>query len=135
MKQRLFVICTDIALANNHKHPETDAYHHFSFIIQSNKIIEWGTNKKADALYYLGYPSYSKMHSEVDAYRKAKGLLDKSIPFEVLNIRLTQKTNKLRNSMPCKCCFNFLKNLGCKRVWYSTDFGVFSSIYCNFKRG
>jgi hypothetical protein len=119
----------DIAARNNNslKHPEWGCYHHFSFIIQKNKILEWSTNRRGDALTFLGYEPHQKIHSEVDAYKKAKGIMDRSLPFEVVNIRLT-KTGRISTSEPCKCCFAFLRNLDCKSVHFTTDIGSFASI-------
>lgn len=89
--------------------------------------MEWGTNRASSPLTFLGYSNYSKMHSETDAYFKAKGIMAKDISFEVVNIRLT-KTNMIGGSSPCKCCFAFLKNMGCKRIWFTTEVGHFAAI-------
>jgi tRNA(Arg) A34 adenosine deaminase TadA len=126
MKRKLLLECLSIATKNNPKHPESDCYRHFSFIIQKNKIVTWGTNRRSSPLTFLGYPAYSKMHSEIDAYYKAKGIMDRT-GFEVINIRLT-KSNNLKESTPCKCCYAFLKHLGCNRIWFSTSMGNFAVI-------
>lgn len=132
MKRKLLNQCLNIALKNNTpiKHPQWKCYHHFSFIIQKNKIVDWGTNRESPPLTYLGYDTYTKMHSEVDAYFKAKGIMDKREDFEVVNIRLTN-THSIRESAPCKCCFAFLENLGCKKVWFTTEIGKFASVILN----
>jgi len=126
MKRKLLIKCLSIATKNNCNHPESDCYHHFSFIVQKNKIVAWGTNRRSSPLTFLGYPSYSKMHSEIDAYYKSKGIMDKS-DFEVVNIRLT-KSNNVKESTPCKCCYAFLKHLGCSRIWFTTSIGNFAII-------
>ena len=129
MKSRILRECLSIALKNNNpiKHPDFNAYKHYSFIIQNKKIVGWGTNRKGSSFTYLGYAPYQKIHSETDVYFKVKGIMDKSIPFAVVNIRLT-KNGTLRASNPCRCCFAFLKNLGCKAIWFTTDLGNFASI-------
>jgi len=127
MKRKLLSECLSIAVKNNHKHPEGDCYHHFSFVIQSGKILSVGQNKRASPFTFLGFQSYSKMHSEVDAYYKAKGIMDKDVKFEVVNIRLSRQ-NHIRVSNPCKCCYAFLKHLGCNRIWFSTRIGNFATI-------
>ena len=99
---------------------EHDAHH-----LQDNKIVDWGTNRPGNAFTFLGYKAHCKIHSEVDAYRKAKGLMIKGTPFEIVNIRLT-KDSRIRSSCPCKCCWNFLKNLGCKKMYFSTDMEDFA---------
>lgn len=127
MKKKLLSLCLNIALQNNSKHPEFGFYHHFSFIIQDNAIRDWGCNRKREPMQYLGYQIHTKMHSEVDAYFKARGLLDKSKNFDVINIRLT-KTNKIVRSDPCPCCYNFLKKAGARKIFFTTSLGNFASM-------
>lgn len=127
MRKRILKQCLDIAIKNNteEKHPEWGNYHHFSFIIQDNKIVEWGVNRVGDPLTHFGYSPLSKIHAENDAMRKAKGILDKNKPFECVNIRLS-KQNELKVSAPCECCYNFLKILGCKKAYFTTPVGFAS---------
>jgi tRNA(Arg) A34 adenosine deaminase TadA len=125
MKKKILDNCLKIAVKNNHKHPDYKGYHHFTFIVQSDKLIEWGANRKSQAMTFLGYKKHTKRHSEVDAFLKAKGLLDKNKCFEVVNVRLS-KQNEIRISSPCSCCSQFLKNIGCKKIWFTTDMGEFA---------
>ena len=129
MKKKIINECLNIALKHNTpiKHPQWDCYKHFSFIIQKNKIVDWGTNRMGSSMTFLGYEPHQKIHSEVDAYFRARGIMNKSNTFEVVNIRLN-KSNHMRSSNPCKCCFAFLKNLGCKRIHFSTDLEEFANI-------
>lgn len=128
MKRKLLNTCLDIALRNNNSlnHPQWDYYHHFSFIIQGQKIIEWGMNRRSSPLKLLGYADHSKMHSEIDAYFKAKGILGKG-SFDVVNIRLT-KTNRVAPSSPCKCCYHFLKRMGANKIYFTTAIDSFACI-------
>ena len=121
MNKKLISECLRVAKFNNasHLHPQWDCYKHYSFVIQGDTIVDWGTNRKGDAIVILGYPGHSKIHSEYDAFRKAKGLLDKSKSFQVINIRLS-KASTLKISKPCKCCAAYLHSAGCDIVWYST---------------
>lgn len=123
MKRKMLDICLNIAIKHLSKH--TEPYCHFSFIIHKNQVIEWGTNRRGSPLTFLGYPSYSKIHSEVDAYLKGKGLLKKA-SFDVINIRMTRSGKLLRNAGPCKNCYEFLKGMGCRYIWFSTDLGNFA---------
>jgi len=129
MNKKILEQCLLIAKENNapNLHPQWLYYKHYSFIIQNNEIIDWGTNRKGSAITILGYPNYSKIHSEFDAFRKAKGLLKKNKKFEIINIRLS-KTSTLKNSRPCKCCSSYLHNMGCHEVWYTTING-----FCKLK--
>lgn len=122
MKKKLLDLALQKAKAKNtpESHPEWGAYHHFTFIIQNNKIVEWGINRTHRALQIHGFnPDRHKIHSEVNAIRKAKGLLNWERPFEAINIRLNKK-NETRMSAPCKCCKSYLSMLGCKEVHYTT---------------
>ena len=106
---------------------------HWSYIVQSGGIVEWGTNRPGVPPIHFGYAARidgnsPKTHSELDAYRKARGLLDKS-EFSVLNLRLNRR-GELRMSKPCICCSAFLSVVGCSHIVYSTnneDFGYWST--------
>ena len=129
MKRRILNNCLDIALKNNNalNHPQWDYYHHFSFIIStSGKIVEWGVNRRSSPLSLLGYADHSKMHSEIDAYFKAKGLI-RNEKFDVVNIRLT-KTSRVASSKPCACCFGFLKKTGARKIYFTTNINSFACI-------
>jgi hypothetical protein len=122
MKKKILKECVRIAKEKNKFHTHT-TFRHFSFVIQQNKILEWGINKSyGTPPPNVGYPENAGMHSENDVYRKAKGILDPKESFEVVNIRLN-KSGDLRLSKPCPCCYNFLKNIGCTTVWFSTEIG------------
>lgn len=128
MKRKVLSECLSIAIKHNTPdHPEWDCYHHFSFLIQRNKIVTFGMNRRSSPLTHLGFESHTKMHSEIDVCYKAKGIMDKSQDFEVVNVRLT-KGNRIKESSPCKCCYAFLKHLGCKRIWFTTRMGGFAVI-------
>lgn len=127
MKKKQIEHCLRIARKHLPKHPQWDAYKHYSFIFQNNKLIEWGCNRTSEPT--IGYPEYGKRHSEVDAWYKAKGLMDKK-SFEVLNIRMNCKGD-LKISKPCSCCYEFLKRLGCSGVWFSVGEIGFAKILIN----
>ena len=71
---------------------------------------------------------FGKIHSETDAYKKARGILNPDTHFDMINIRLN-KQNMLRLSKPCACCFGFLQSLNCKSIYFTTDTG-FAKILC-----
>lgn len=126
MKKSLIHASLAIAHSKKESHPEFQHFIHFTFIVQDNKIVEWGRNHKGEPALHHGYRHgkdfQSKIHSEMDAYKKAKGLLDKTKPFEIINIRLNKK-GLLRLSKPCKCCFNLMKEFGCRTFYYSSEIG------------
>lgn len=123
MSKKLLQEALRVALRNNNPrcHPEFYNYIHYTFIVQNGKILEWGTNRQGEP-FIKGYSHQSKIHSETDAFRKARGLLDLREEFDVINIRLS-KSGELRISKPCPCCHNFLKVMGCKRAWFTTEIG------------
>lgn len=124
MRRTILKECLRIARRRNTPklHSEFGRFHHFSFIVQNNTIIEYGTNRVGSipALEHF-YLERSKIHSEACAYSRAKGLLSNTA-FEVVNIRLNKK-GVLRGSKPCKCCSAFLEAVGATHIYYSTNDG------------
>jgi tRNA(Arg) A34 adenosine deaminase TadA len=120
MSKRLYHQCLQIAKKNIHRCTETN--NHFSFIIQDNKIIAWGFNRRGRVHKKLGYNWYSNIHSEVDAFKRAKRLLDASNHWYIINIRLNNLLQSMTSS-PCSCCYNFLQFLGCTKVLFSVEEG------------
>jgi tRNA(Arg) A34 adenosine deaminase TadA len=125
MKATLLRECVRFALSKNtpDHHPEWGRWHHYSFVIQ-DKIVEFGLNRTGPPIPM--YPDIAKIHAEVAAWRKAKGILNHRKPWDVVNIRLN-KTGDLRQSKPCVCCMELLRTAGCRMVHYSTNTG-FESI-------
>jgi len=81
-----------------------------------------GVNRVAEPLLYLGYSKFSGRHAEHDVLIKAKGIMDHSKPFEIINIRLN-KRGEIRLSKPCKVCYSWLTTMNCKSIFYSTNEG------------
>ena len=133
MKKQLFSQVYQIAKEKLVVHPQS-VYVHYSFIIQNNSIVGYGVNRDGTPPIHWGYknrkddPTYNpKLHSEINAYRKVKGILDKRKSFEIINVRLNRH-GELRNSKPCSCCYNLLRELGCKKFYYSSDIGFLSDL-------
>jgi len=129
MKKSLLALALKIAQEKLPLHPQLECYPHYTFLIQGNQLVEWATNTSQDPPVHYGYkrkcadPDYRpKVHSEIAAYRKAKGILKKNQGFEVINIRLN-RSRQVRLSRPCVCCFEILKDLGCRRFYYSCNIG------------
>lgn len=123
MKRKLLTECYERAMLLNkpEKHPDWGCYHHFSFLIQDNKIIGHGMNRRGDPIKLLGYQEWGKIHSEYDVYQQVKGIMEPG-KFSVVNFRLSKK-GLMRDSTPCKCCSDFLGNMGCTEIWFSTSTG------------
>jgi len=127
MKKTLLRDAARIAIGKLAKHPQFDYYPHFTFIVQNNKMVCWGTNNEGIPPIHLGYNERisfgkPKIHSEYNAYRKARGILQPNNSFEVINIRLN-RNGEMRQSMPCSCCYNFLSAVGCSSCYFSTKIG------------
>lgn len=134
MRKSLLDIALKIAIEKLPLHPQLDHYPHYTFIVQDNQIVEWSTNVSQDPPLHYGYkrpgsdPDYRpKIHSEISAFKKAKGILSKKQYFEVINIRLN-KHKEVRLSKPCNCCYNILKEMGCKRFYYSSLSGFLKEV-------
>ncbi len=123
MNRRTLRDCLQLARAcwRDKKHPEYGVgYYHFSFIVQKNKILGHGYNRSAHPLPQLGYPARGKRHSETEAFRRLKSLIDFRQPYEVVNIRLGL-AGELRLAQPCDVCHNVLLFAGCQAVYFSTE--------------
>lgn len=131
MRKNILRDCVLKSKKNISNHPQfknsKSNYIHYTYIIQDNKIIEQGANVSARPPKHFGYPEWSKIHAEVTAWKKSKGLLDKSKTFEAVNVRLN-RLGTIKNSKPCNCCSKFLKELGCNKIWFTTDVG-FAMLY------
>lgn len=117
-----------IARENMEKHPEIDrGFLHWSFVVQSNKVIEWGTNHSGIPERHYGYEGRlkgldmpPKTHAELAAFRKARGIMDLSKPWEIINIRLN-KSGITKISAPCSCCAGWLESTECRTAWFSME--------------
>lgn len=129
MKKSILTEAYKIACYKLRLHPNYDHYIHYSFIIQDNKIIEWGTNTNAVPAIHFGYQArldnsdfQPKTHSEWMAYKRARGLLNKKKSFDLINIRLNRQ-KELKLSKPCEYCYPILMSIGCRKIYYSDDLG------------
>lgn len=130
MKKTILRDALRIAREKLATHRQLDYFPHYAFIVQGNKIVEWGTNTEAEPPKHLGYhkrlssadDAPPKTHAEFNAWKKARGVLDPTKPFECVNIRLN-KSGDLKLSAPCSCCQSFLDEMGCKSVYFTTEHG------------
>ena len=96
-------------------------------MVEDNKLIEWGMNdRNGRVAKYFGYSPHSGIHSEINAYRRARGLISGE-HFDIVNIRLN-KEGKMKMSAPCSICYNWLKSVGCQKIYFSTEMGDFAKI-------
>lgn len=131
MKSSLLDEAIRVAMVKRVQHPmHLRGYKLFSFIVEKNKILGYGMNNK-DFLVpaHWGYDKRKKgwgvgfapcIHSEVDSYRKNKGLIEGS--FELINVRITD-SNNIGLSKPCSCCCEWMRSNGCKTIHFTTTNG------------
>ena len=118
-----------IELANRFVH-KCDPFNkslHVSLLMHGDFLITYGVNQESqNCQYALGYQNNS-IHSEWNCIRrfKRKFSIERLNECELWNIRLTRK-RELRNSKPCTRCFNYLSKFTLRKIYYSTDEGVFT---------
>lgn len=118
MNSNLLNLALEKARAYLGNHPEFYNYIHFTYVIQYRQILEWGVNKPGTPPTYFGYKSSAKIHSELAAFRKARGILSANKSFQIINVRLS-RSGDTKLSRPCEICANWLQAVGCNQMWYS----------------
>lgn len=123
MKKSLFKLVLQISRRKLKYHPQKK-FRHYSFLIQNNQIVDWAVNLNREPPIHYGYHdrmddlSYKpKLHSEIQVYLKARGIIDKTQSFDIINIRLNKK-GKIRSCKPCTCCSYLMFELGCKNIYF-----------------
>lgn len=124
--------CLRIATEYHPRHPLFNTFSHYSFIFQNNSLLGWGINVNAVPPVHFGYGKrlknfnyedfLPKIHAELNAFNKVKGILDQRKDWTCLNIRLN-KLREMKISAPCCTCSAWMRELGCKTVFFSTDAG------------
>jgi len=128
MNKKLLNHCLTIAQSKNNAENHSEygqGFVHFSFIIQNNKILSMGKNKRATPL--LCYPKHANIHAENDAFFKAQGIIDYNKKWECVNIRLNRQ-GIMRGSAPCQYCNLWLTKLGVSGFYYTTDNGFVKTV-------
>lgn len=120
MTKKLLTQALQIAHKEHTTHPEWRHFMHWTFVIADGKIVEWATNKKGQPERHFGYHSNAKVHSELFAYRKARGLLKER--FEIVNVRINRQ-GELKIAAPCGVCREWLTAVGCERAWFTLTEG------------
>jgi tRNA(Arg) A34 adenosine deaminase TadA len=103
---------------------------HYSFVVQDNKILEMGVNRPgASPPVHYGYPQYADIHSEIDAWRKARGILEDK-EWEIVNIKLLKEPPlyPVADAAPCTHCEIMLIYLGCTNLYFTTASGGIAKV-------
>lgn len=124
-----FVRCISIANKEFDRH-QADTFRHWSFIFQRGRMIEWSQNRLGDpsGFHNLGYrDKRHSIHAEPRVLLKARGVLDRRRAWECVNVRLGANREP-RMALPCWICFNYLKALNCRMVYYTNIEGIFANV-------
>ena len=122
MKKKLLHQALKIARSEHATHPEWQNYMHWTFIVQHNQLLEWGTNVEGDPPPGMGYHQRAKIHSELRAYRRGKGLLDRNADWSIINVRLSRQ-GEIKISAPCETCVSWLSAVGARKAAFTTPSG------------
>ena len=99
-------------------------------ITKGNKVLGVGynrTNRHQSKIKTTHWPGsyHAETAAVIDALRKHTS--DKLKGAKITVVRLGKK-NQLMLALPCRHCYNMLKNLGIKEVRFSNDSGGFTSM-------
>lgn len=94
-------------------------YKHSACIFKNDKILTIGNNKYFKNLSIANKIIKLSIHAEIDALSKHKSVKG----LDILIIRVSDKSNNLKNSRPCNACIDKLKKKGIRKVYYSNDKG------------
>lgn len=100
-----------------------ERYKHFSFIVIDGKIVSMGCNLSVVPPIHYGYAKrvpFPKFHSEVIAWKKARGLIIDR--FDLINVRLSSN-GEMRLSKPCECCQVLMTALGMHSCYFTANNG------------
>lgn len=135
MNKKLLRDCLRIAREKHSHHPEKEIgnFLHTSFVIFEGKIVSCGHNRSHAPAVHMGYASRladslhpPKTHSEISAWKKARGLMyGKS--FQMVNIRLNDAGDP-KISEPCAVCAGLLPILGCSGIYYTNGIDGWSKL-------
>lgn len=127
IKKSLLNECLKISRNRLLKHPEFLNYPHYSFVILNNKICGMGINQPHEPDRRMGYHKRilkndfrPKTHSEMNVLSKNNRSLKNG--FILINIRLN-RSGQPRMSAPCSICRNLLFRFGCKKVYFTHEYG------------
>jgi len=115
------------AIENNKKNKHC----HLALLLNKGKVIYHGFNQM-DRQYYRGKSTYS-LHAEIDCLRKCRPIRDIiKRNYSLVVVKVSRSSvGKLYNSMPCKCCTDFIRALGFKKIYCSNDEGKIVKVILN----
>lgn len=134
MTRNILTTCIRIAQSRGgNTHPSWYSHSlHYSFIVQNNAILSLGLNRpNTTNPKHYGYPSYAGLHAEIDAYKKARGILEED-QFELINIRLLRikkdEFYQIGMAAPCRPCLDFILSQSCTNIYFTTENGLFAKL-------
>ena len=126
MNKNLLRHCIGRSLRGLSSHNQYKHYIHYSFAVVDGSVYVVGTNKSAVPSVHLGYNQRvpePKIHSELDAYKKLRKIVPiGKVQWSLINVRLN-RSGEMKNSRPCHVCQEWLSQVGCTEVYYTTEAG------------
>lgn len=126
MKKSLLFEALKLSLKGLDSHPQYDNFIHFTYFVVDNQIVSNGVNCSHEPDKRWGYHGLSlllgdsfkpKLHSELNCLRRCRSNIRGAT---AINVRLSKK-GEPRQSCPCEACFNVLKVVGIKKVYFTTS--------------
>jgi len=89
-----------------------------------NKIVSKGCNHYRTKFSKIPNKEYCSCHAEMDAINRLKIKKQKNITIYVVK---KDRNNEYKDSTPCLDCYNYMKQLGIKRIVYSIEGSIISA--------
>lgn len=95
---------------------------HFTYILRKKKIISMGVNVtfKTHPMAKKYQHRFFSQHSELNAILNFPFKYRTLCNYKIVNIRIRQD-GSLASSKPCKACALLLKDMGFKKIFFSTN--------------
>jgi deoxycytidylate deaminase len=102
---------------------------HIAFLLKGRKILHVGLNQM-NRNYFEGQ-SCTSLHAEIDCIRKSRFNKTNITKYDILivNINKDVTSDKMyKDSRPCKHCTAYLRKMGFKSVFCSTNNGIIEKL-------
>ena len=109
-----------VEIARSLMHKPQSSFLHFSFITKGTHIYSIGWNDVTKTSKLVKYP-LGGVHAEAMSIGGLENL-NLCRKATLINIRLNPR-KELRLSKPCDVCLGFVKKMGFKKIFYSTEVG------------
>ena len=123
---KYFEICKSVS-----KLSDFPRQHLGAICVYRKQILSVGTNQTKShtlqAIYnshrgFDGFEYNSSIHAEIDALSKIRYM---DVDFSKVRLYIYRETanGELAMARPCRACMGFIRDMGIREIWYSTDSG------------